>query len=64
VDDLVSGGENVAQTHKLYLKAKMRLAEGGFQLRKWKTNDDSLREHIANPLNSTDVCIQIRMKRS
>jgi hypothetical protein len=54
VDDLVSGGENVAQTHELYLKAKTRLAEGGFQLRKWKTNDDSLRAHIANSENTSN----------
>ena len=55
VDDLlVSGVDNVAQTHELYLKAKTRLAEGGFQLRKWKTNDDSLRAHIANSENTSN----------
>ena len=46
VDDLVSGDDNVQLTYDLYLKAKTRLAEGGFKLRKWKTNDSELRERI------------------
>ena len=32
VDDLVSGDDSVQLTYDLYLKAKTRLAEGGFKL--------------------------------
>ena len=42
-------GHGKGSTHKaftLYQKAKDRLAMGGFNLRKWKTNDPDLREKI------------------
>ena len=54
VDDLVSGDDNVQLTYDLYLKAKTRLAEGGFKLRKWKTNDSELRERIDCAENLTN----------
>ena len=38
VDDLVSGDATVEGTIELHGKAKARLAEGGFRLRKWLTN--------------------------
>ena len=53
VDDLVSGDDSTQSTYDLYLKAKMRLAEGGFKLRKWKTNDSELRKRIDCAENST-----------
>ena len=47
VDDLVTGGNNTSEGHELYRKTKQRMASGGFGLRKWKTNDKTLRALIA-----------------
>ena len=47
VDDLVTGGNNTSEGHELYRKTKQRMASGGFRLRKWKTNDKTLRALIA-----------------
>ena len=46
VDDLVSGCENTEKALGLYKKAKERMLEGGFKLRKWKTNDEELLKEI------------------
>ena len=46
VDDLVSGCENTEKALDLYEKAKERMLEGGFKLRKWKTNDEELSKEI------------------
>ena len=42
VDHLVSGGKNKEEVKGLYDHASKRLAEGGFKLRKWHTNDKEL----------------------
>ena len=44
VDDLVAGSQTPEGTLKLYDLAKSRMAEGGFRLRKWLTNDHLVRE--------------------
>ncbi len=46
VDDLVTGADSRGEGFKLYEKAKERMLEGGFRLRKWKTNDKVLEEKI------------------
>lgn len=53
VDDLVSGGNNVKEAHRLYVNSKKRLAEGGFKLRKWKTNNKCLRDQISREENES-----------
>lgn len=47
VDDVSLGADNVDSTYELYLKAKVRLAEAGFKLRKFVTNSEELRARIA-----------------
>ena len=47
VDDLVGGSQTPEGTLKLYDLAKSRMAEGGFRLRKWLTNDNEVKEKIA-----------------
>ena len=42
VDDFVSSGKNKGKVKGLYDHASKRLAEGGFRLRKWHTNDNEL----------------------
>ncbi|KAK3737969.1 hypothetical protein QZH41_009200 [Actinostola sp. cb2023] len=42
VDDLVSGANSTDEAYSLYCRANDRLAEGGFSLWKWKTNDKVL----------------------
>ena len=51
VDDLVSGDSTTDKAYDLYSRAKVRMAEGGFKLRKWKTNDEVLRGLIARDEN-------------
>ena len=46
VDDLSCGAENVNEAYKMYVKSKLRLAEGGFNLRKFITNSRELREKL------------------
>lgn len=53
VDDVSTGGETVEQTYELYLKSKVRLAEGGFNLRKFATNSAELRQRIEE--NEADI---------
>ncbi|XP_068756729.1 uncharacterized protein [Montipora capricornis] len=42
VDDLNSGGDTDEEAYQLYVKSKLRLAEGGFNLRKFVTNAPEL----------------------
>lgn len=42
VDDLVLGCKDVEEGKELYEVSKLRMKEGGFNLRKWKANDQSL----------------------
>ncbi|XP_048577132.1 uncharacterized protein LOC125559150 [Nematostella vectensis] len=46
VDDLVTGSNTPEEAYELYVKSKSRLAEGGFNLRKWQTNDSELRGRL------------------
>ena len=48
VDDLVTGEYTVDRTYDLYKKARDRLAEGEFKLRKWNTNDSVLNASIGS----------------
>ena len=48
VDDLVSGDSTTDKAHDLYNKARARMANGGFRLRKWKTNDPKLKRRIGD----------------
>eukprot|EP00794_Sanderia_malayensis_P017909 gene17909-biopygen12897 len=47
VDDLVTGCENTQEAVSLYERAKDRMKEGGFHLRKWKANNRELAREIA-----------------
>ena len=53
VDDLSAGGTDVDETYEFYVKSKLRLAEGGFNLRKFMSNSEELMSKIeANESNS------------
>ena len=47
VDDLVTSCKSTTTAFDLYEKARNRMRDGGFRLRKWKTNDKALGEEIA-----------------
>ena len=42
VDDLASSKTDSESTYEFYLKLNERFYEGGFNVRKWKTNDQDL----------------------
>ena len=46
VDDVTYGSSDVEEAYQLYLSSKNRLAEGGFNLRKFLTNSPKLRKRI------------------
>jgi len=46
VDDLVTRTDSVEEAFELYQKTQNRMAEGGFQMRKWKSNEIRLEEMI------------------
>ena len=48
VDDLVSGCKNREEGKELYDKIKAIMLEGGFNLRKWTTNDRKLNDYIVS----------------
>ena len=45
-DDFVGGGAKSAEVVKLCRKTNDRMADGGFNLRKWLTNDSQVRAKI------------------
>ena len=47
VGDLVTTHKDVDEAYCLFAKSRERMSEGGFKLRKWKTNDQSLAHSIA-----------------
>jgi hypothetical protein len=47
VDDLVTGADSEEQAFKIYKGAKQVMSEGGFNLRKWKSNSAKLNENIS-----------------
>ena len=53
VDDLATGEASTEAAYLLYTKAKERMNEGGFKLRKWRTNDSKLRAQIQE--STTDL---------
>ena len=55
VDDLVTGERTAGNAFTLFKKARDRMAKGGFNLRKWKTNDPELREKISSSETSREV---------
>ena len=46
VDDFVSGESDTEKTCDLFDKAKSRMGQGGFKLRKWVTNSKELKRKI------------------
>ena len=46
VDDWASGAQDIETAMNLYHKVKLRMLEGGFNLRKWKTNEPELAQMI------------------
>jgi len=44
VDDCTSGADDVETGKVFYAKTKSIMKEGGFELRKWTTNDKTLQE--------------------
>ena len=68
VDDLSSGAPESDTGYELYLKSKIRLAEAGFNLRKFMSNSAELRERIqcneSNPVTSENIVEPERMQSS
>ena len=52
VDDLATGSHSKCDAFHLYQKTKNRMAEGGFVLRKWKSNSQELVAMIEKAENS------------
>ncbi|XP_065909767.1 uncharacterized protein [Dysidea avara] len=53
VDDLICGVQNEEQGIHTYEKARQLMASGGFNLRKWRTNSESLQQKIDSTDNTT-----------
>lgn len=59
VDDLFSGGRNAAEVIKLRDQLEALLAKGGFQLRKWASNDESVLEGIPNENRAVKPSVEL-----
>ena len=58
VDDMSCGADSVEEGFELYQTSKKIMSQGGFNLRKWKTNDKMLMSKISeieSPIPSNDV---------
>ena len=62
VDDLTSGDGDVDRTFELYVKSKLRLKEAGFNLRKFVTNSEELRERIEKNERSASRSQEVQPK--
>ena len=58
VDDLSLSLEDVDKAYELYLKSRERMAQGGFNLRKWLTNSRPLMEKIKEIESQREFSIQ------
>ena len=58
VDDLASGESNTERAYLLYRKSKERMNEGGFKLRKWRTNDSELRTRMLEDMSSSEQLVR------
>ncbi len=56
VDDVLSGACNTNKAHDLFTDLRAFCAESGLDLRKWRTNDPSLRVLIPDHLLEPDTC--------
>ena len=54
VDDLSLGGDTDEEAYQLYIKARVRSAEGGFNFRKFVTNSPESRKQIED--NESRLC--------
>ena len=59
VDDFVGGGGTSEEVVELNQEAQSRMAQGGFTLRKWLTNDGQVRAEIETdkPLENKQVLV-------
>ena len=62
VDDFVTSCRDSEEAYCLYEKAKVRMLEGGFKLRKWKTNADELSLKISDRENESPLLNEDNME--
>ena len=62
VDDLSLSLEDVDKAYQLYLKSRERMAEGGFDFRKWLTNSRPLMEEVKEMESQMEFSIQTERK--
>ena len=55
VDDFSGGANTTPETYQLFLKSRARMAEGGFNLRKWQSNDAELMQLINSHVEQTSL---------
>ena len=48
VDDLCAGADSLPAAKEFYEKARRSMLQAGFKVRKWKSNNEELREYIQN----------------
>jgi hypothetical protein len=64
VDDLATGEVCTESAYLLYTKARERMNEGGFKLRKWRTNDSESRTQIQESANDLDKHVEEAEKQT
>ena len=57
VDDVITGANDEEEAYQLYLESKSIFKEGGFNLRKFVTNVDTLQQKIAEKVGSVHFSI-------
>ena len=58
IDDLTFGADSIDEAFKLYTKSKHRLAEAGFNLRKFSSNSMDMLERISQEPHRSEVSLK------
>ena len=61
VDDFTSGAQTVEEGLNIYQKAKLLMQQGGFNLRKWNTNSQMLRQRINLAEGDTSETLEVKI---
>ena len=62
VDDFISGAASIQEAEEIYCKARQALKEGGFNLRKWHTNELSLQKSMASDIKGSQNQFSLYVK--
>ena len=62
VDDFIGGAASIQEAEEIYSKARQALKEGGFNLRKWHTNEQSQQKSMVSDTKGSQNQVSLYVK--